>query len=229
MPGRWWRTRETARRRRLCARLPEGPLRRLLAAPLPEPTRDVREVAFLALDLETNGLNPWRDHVLSLGFVPLTGAQIDLAGATHLLVRSDQGVADSALLHGLTDDALLGGLELAEALPQLLEALRGRVLLAHHAAIETRFLSAARRRLYGAPLVCPVVDTLRLQVRLEARAGRTPRDDELRLGAARARFGLPRYRAHDALADALACAELFLAQASELAPSAPLTLEQVQH
>lgn len=217
-----------ARRQRLCARLPESPLRRLLREPPPEPTRDVREVAFLALDLETNGLNPKRDRVLSLGFVPLTGAQIDLAGAAHLLIRSDQGVAASATLHGLTDDALLGGLELTEALPQLLEALTGRVLLAHHAVIETRFLSAACRRLYGAPMLCPVVDTLRLQARLEARAARTPRDGDLRLGAARARFGLPRYRAHDALADALACAELFLAQTSELAPSAPLTLAQVQ-
>lgn len=225
---RWPYAFREARRQRLFARLPESPLRRLLAEPPPEPTRDVREVAFLALDLETNGLNPRRDRVLSLGFVPLTGAQIDLGGAAHLLIRSDQGVTDSATLHGLTDDALLNGLELAEALPQLLEALTGRVLLAHHAVIETRFLSAACRRLYGAPLLCPVVDTLRLQVRLEARAARTPRDGDLRLGAARARFGLPRYRAHDALADALACAELFLAQASELAGEAPLTLAQVQ-
>ena len=36
--------------------------------------------------------------------------------------------------------------------------------------------------------------------------------DGLRLGKLRAQYGLPYYRAHDGLTDAMACAELFLAQ-----------------
>ncbi|WP_454228235.1 hypothetical protein [Propioniciclava flava] len=55
----------------------------------------------------------------------------------------------------------------------------------------------------------------------EARAG------QLRLWAARERFGLPAYQAHDALTDALACAELYLAQVAELRSPRPLTLRDV--
>ena len=47
--------------------------------------------------------------------------------------------------------------------------------------------------------------------------------------AARGQYGLPRYAAHAALTDALACAELYLAQVAELqaATSKPRTLKSV--
>mgnify|MGYP002779903915 CR=1 FL=1 len=223
-----WPFSPEARRRRLCRTVAAGPLRDYLEAPLPDLERDYRELKLLAVDLETTGLEPRRDHILSLGFVPLDGERIRLSGARRLLVRPPVGVAESAAVHGLTDDGLARGLELREALPQLLSALRGRALLAHHAPLEERFLAAACRRLYGAPLVCLSVDTLRLERRLVGQDGSAPREDDLRLYAARARRGLPRYRAHDALADALACAELYLAQASLLANGGRLTLRALR-
>ena len=51
--------------------------------------------------------------------------------------------------------------------------------------------------------------------------------DELRLWRARRRYGLPRYRAHDALIDALACAELYLAQTAELRDRGVTTLRDL--
>ena len=38
----------------------------------------------------------------------------------------------------------------------------------------------------------------------------------LRLWTARERYGLPSYRAHECLIDAIACAELYLAQVAEM-------------
>ena len=57
-----------------------------------------------------------------------------------------------------------------------------------------------------------------------------PEPGALRLWAARKRRGLPVYRAHEALSDALACAELYLAQRAELEarhPGTTQTLRQV--
>ena len=53
--------------------------------------------------------------------------------------------------------------------------------------------------------------------------------DAYRLGAARQRYGLPEYRAHDALTDALAAAELFLAQIGHLPPDATLASVEAFH
>ena len=59
--------------------------------------------------------------------------------------------------------------------------------------------------------------------------GSEPEGGALRLWAARERRGLPVYRAHEALTDALACAELYLAQAAELAARSPETTLTLRH
>ncbi|MBS3942447.1 MAG: hypothetical protein KG028_15925 [Actinobacteria bacterium] len=73
-----------------------------------------------------------------------------------------------------------------------------------------------------------VADTLRLQRRVLGGRWHPPEPEELRLQAARERFGLPRYRAHDALTDALACAELYLAQVARLAGDGPLAFARIR-
>lgn len=168
----------------------------------------------LAVDVETTGLSSQRDHVLSVGWVPVNGDRIDLSGARRHVIRHDDP-GEAVTIHGLTHDDLAGGLPLDEVLAELREALEGRVFLAHHAPFDQAFLGAAFRAADQALPQTPVVCTLRLQRRLRSRDGEIPRG-ALRLWRARAHYGLPAAKAHDALGDAIACAELFLAQAAEL-------------
>ncbi|MEQ8967663.1 MAG: exonuclease domain-containing protein [Azospirillaceae bacterium] len=213
------------RRRWLAARCRAAPLRDVHRADLPSAATRWTEVEFLALDLETTGLDPARDAILSIGWVPLSGGAIRLAGAGYRLVAADRPVGEnSAALHGILDRHLADAPSLPAVLPELLEALTGRVAIAHHAPMEQRFLGAACRRHYGCPLAVPFIDTLALERRSFARRGRVPGDGDLRLPAARARRGLPRYRLHHALGDALACAELFLAQATAIGGKRPARL-----
>jgi DNA polymerase-3 subunit epsilon len=194
------------------------------------PTLDTpwTEAEFLAIDLETTGLDPARDVIVSVGWVPVIGGAVDLAGAAHHLVAADRSMPEeSAVLHGILDDHLHDAPPLDEVLPLLFEALTGRLPIAHHAPVEVGFLGAACRRLYGCPLVVPFVDTLKLERRAFARAQTPAADGAFRLGAARERRGLPRYRGHDALADALGCAELFLAQAASLGGRRPARLDEL--
>ena len=85
-------------------------------------------------------------------------------------------------------------------------------MVAHNANIEYFFLNEACKRVYGYPFNGPVVDTLALEVRAYRRRDKTPKSGELRLPNTRQRYNLPRYRAHNALMDAIAAGELFLAQ-----------------
>ncbi|MCY7402585.1 MAG: hypothetical protein LH477_16820 [Nocardioides sp.] len=197
---------------------PPGPVRDLAAAPPSPPATAVAAVEFLAVDIETTGLNPRRDHVLAAGWVPVAAGQIVLAEAREVLVRPPTGVdvGHSATVHGLTDDDLARAVPLADMLPQLLAALHGRVLLAHHTPIELRFLRRASRTAYGCGLPLTAVDTVTLQHRLFADAHGAVAPGLLRLHGARSKFGLPRYRAHHALVDAIAAGELLLAQIAEL-------------
>ena len=209
-------------------RVPPGALRTYLTTPPPDPATPLAAARLLAIDMETTGLNPTTDHLLSVGFVPVDGEHIDLSGAAEILVRPDGEVGESARFHGLTDDSLLPGLGLAEALEQVLEALTGRALLAHHAALESGFLAQACESVYGVRPSFDVVDTMSLQYALLSQGyDDEPPQGSLRLWAARGQYGLPRYAAHAALTDALACAELYLAQVAELQATRPRTLKSV--
>lgn len=215
------REQRRGRGRRAAGTLPAGPLQTWFATPQPSARTPLATLPLLAVDLETTGLDPRRDRIISIGWVPVDGMVIRLGGAGQAVVSGEDlgedGVGQSATVHGLTDDRLRDGVPLEAAVGLLLEALAGRVLLAHHAALETGFLQAACRRLWDVRLDLTVVDTMRLQRRVVAPGfDDEPRGEDLRLWNARARFGLPVLRAHDALHDALAAAELYLAQVAEL-------------
>jgi DNA polymerase-3 subunit epsilon len=192
-------------------------MRAYLDQPLPATSQDYRRAEYLALDLETTGLTPDADHILSVGFVPIIDQRIRLREARHLLVRADAEVAQSATIHHLTDTHLEAGQPLETVLAHVLEALAARVLLVHHAPFDVGFLEAACRQCYGVPLSVRVADTLALQRQRDRHRPHEQRDGALRLHALRHRYGLPRYPAHDALSDALATAELFLAITAGLA------------
>ncbi len=219
-----------ARRERALRRCAPGPLADLLASPSPTRDTPLERLPLLAVDIETTGLDPARDRVLAVGWVPVDGGRVDLGGAGGHVVADAGEVGRSATVHGITDDALAAGLPLEEVLGALLRALAGRVLLAHFARLETTFLGAACERLWGAGLPVEVVDTFELERRALGGGWDAASDPgALRLWTARARYGLPVYRAHEALTDALACAELYLAQRSHLDDEAPETTTTLRH
>ncbi|MDO4784568.1 MAG: exonuclease domain-containing protein [Propionibacteriaceae bacterium] len=202
--------------------LPDGPLRRYLEAPPPHPGAPPDELRLLAIDLETTGLNPANDVLLSTGYVPIEGLAVDLSGAGGSIVRVATEVGQSAVFHGLTDDQLARGRPLAEVVDDVLDALTGRVLLAHHATVEQSFLARAIEQVHGVRVRFESLDTMKLTSALIAPGfDDEPRGEDLRLWRARGRYGLPRYRSHDALTDAIACAELFLAQVAEIGSDTP--------
>ncbi|MBS0002931.1 MAG: 3'-5' exonuclease [Thioalkalivibrio sp.] len=218
------------RRQRRAAKVPPGPLRDYLAGKIPDLSNDCRETRFLAVDLETTGLNPAEDQILSIGWVAMDGLTIRLDTAGQCRVRPTREIPEaSAVIHQITDDQAARGGSLGEALERFLEVLGGRVMLAHHAAVELGFLDQACQSEYGFACMIPTVDTLRLAQDEMERRQETVRSGGLRLNALRERYNLPRYKGHDALNDALAAAELFAAQVAHRAEDKPLPLHRVLH
>ena len=203
------------RRRWRLRSVPSGPLHDFLAQPFPFPTTDYRQVRYLAVDLETTGLDPRQDDILSVGFVTIKGNLIDLSSAQHRLVRPTQAIPESsAIIHQITDDQAAEGEPLEQVMRDFLQQLTGKVLVAHHAWVELSFLGMACKRLFGSGLVVPAVDTQFLAKRWFEQRHKVIKPGDLRLHALGDQYNLPRYTAHNALSDALAAAELFVAQAA---------------
>ncbi len=201
--------------------------RRLLEVRWPRGACDYRALSYLAVDLEMTALDPHRGEIVAMGYVPVEHGEVSLRGARSLVVRPEHGVGESAAIHGIRDRDVRGGVPLEEALAALLDAMWGRVLVAHHAPVDLAFLNAFCRRLFHVPFLVPTVDTMGLERRrLALRRGHVEAG-ELRLYRCRERYNLPLYRAHDALTDALATAELFLAQTAHMAGHGGLRLRQL--
>lgn len=176
-------------------------------------------VEIVSLDLETTGLNPATDQILSYGKVHIRSGNIHLSTAKHELVKPQKLIPEaSAVIHYITDDVASSARPLEQVLPDLLDFLWGKVMLVHFNKIEQGFLNAACQRLYGSPFIIPTIDTLNLAERVLVRRNHAIVTNQLRLFNLRDRFNLPAYKAHDALNDAMTTAELFLLLEGEINP-----------
>ncbi len=221
-----------ARYAELAAGARDARLRAFYAAGVPGGDTPLAAVPMVALDLETTGLDPRRDEIVSVGVVPMDLACIHASASRHWVVRPRRALdAESVTLHGITHSQVAAAPDLGEVLGELLEALAGRIVVVHCRAIERGFLAEGLRERIGEALTFAVIDTMELEARAHrprkrgwwARLFDRSPQASLRLADARARYGLPRYRPHHALSDALATAELLQAQvAHRYTASTPL-------
>ena len=198
---------------------PHAVLRDYAQADWPDRGTPARDARFLALDFELDGLSD-DAHVLQVGWAPFSATGIPLGGARSRDICSTRRLDDTAVtIHGIGEQRARAGEPLEQVLTELLGAMPGHILVAHAAWIERRTLARAMQSVFGAAVPLRSICTLALERKLHpGLVGNEP----YRLGSARARYNLPPHDLHDALGDALAAAELFLAQLSRLPPETRL-------
>jgi DNA polymerase-3 subunit epsilon len=171
-----------------------------------------RETDFLVVDTETSSLDPSTGELLSIGWVVIRQGRILMDSAEHYLLKSQRSVGVSATIHQIRDCELDDGLTHSEIMKRLLYVAKNKVLVFHHAPLDMAFLNRSSRAVYGMPLLWPALDTLQIEKHILEKKQIPLGKSVLRLASCRARYNLPSYPAHNALVDALATAELLLAQ-----------------
>ena len=175
----------------------------------------LHDVTFCVIDLETTGLDAASDEIIAFATVPIAGARVRMREARYRVVRPRRMPrANTILIHGLRSEELADAPSLGEVMDELLAELTGRVLVAHVATVDERFLRRALLEA-GTSLRNPVIDTAELAAELFARRHQ-PGPREVGLTPLARRLGLPVHRPHEADGDALTAAQVFLALATEL-------------
>ena len=193
------------------------------AAALPHPDAQWRAGRFCVLDLETTGLDPHQDEIVSFAAVPIDEGRIRVAGLTQSLVRPARPISASAIrIHGIRPADVESAPTLHEALPGLVAAMTGRILVVHVDWVERGFLRGPLRTL-GLKLREPVLDTARIARALFPDL----QTDAVSLTLLARRLSLPVYRQHEARGDALTTAQVFLALASKLDLRSPQTIRSL--
>jgi DNA polymerase-3 subunit epsilon len=157
----------------------------------------IQDVPMAALDVETTGLDPSRDAIVSIGVVPMTLARIQASASRYRVVQPDAELTpESVAIHTITHTQIEDAPDLESILGALLRLLAGRVVVAHCADIERGFLAAALMTRIGEGIEFPVIDTMELEARLHRRSprfldrllGRRPPVASIRLADSRARY-----------------------------------------
>ncbi|RDL43385.1 3'-5' exonuclease [Marinomonas piezotolerans] len=187
-----------------------------------EQSRSWQESTYFVLDMETTGLDPKQHQVISLGWVLIERGVIQLDTAQHLLLDSAQIDDSSVGIHMITDtDVLEQGRRHASVLRYLRQIMKDKVLVVHYSPLELGFLKMLWQTQPMPDLAIDWVDTMQIERRRCERAQTVIQEGGYRLGACRDRYGLPDYPSHDALTDALATAELLLAQIAHYSRQEP--------
>jgi DNA polymerase III subunit epsilon len=174
-----------------------------------------RSARFIVVDVETTGLDPRRDAIVSYAALPVEAGRVPAGAALRSLVRPPTPPAGSSIeIHGLRAADLTAAPPLLEALAPLAAAMNGRTPVAHAAWVERAFLREPLRAL-GSHMPRRVVDTALLWRMLCVLRGEGD-PGWCGLSAVAAGLDLPAHRRHVAEGDALTTAQAFLALATHL-------------
>lgn len=173
---------------------------------------------WVVLDVETSGLDPATDQVLAIGAVAVRAdrarARITMADSLELFVaQAAPSERENILVHGIGEAAQRSGLDPARASERLRAYLGDSPVVAFHAAFDRGFLSRALKSWSGHTLGNAWLDVAELAPALHEEAGGHALDDWL------AHFAIPVDQRHNACADALATAMLFVRLLADVPPA----------
>ncbi len=208
----------------------KSPWLRDYAAKLPLDHRaKVRDLRFVAIDIETTGLDARIHEILSIGTVDIEGFQIRSESARHWWVKPRGRIeAQSVNIHGITESQLANAPYIEEVVPEVMAHLSGAVLLAHNASIERDFLAAAIRQVEDVKVPFTMADTLIMERAKLFRQNIPINRFALQLDTVMQRYNLLQDRSHDALSDALGCAQVALALFAHTKMRSQLDLRAIQ-
>jgi DNA polymerase III epsilon subunit-like protein len=125
----------------------------------PDPATTLAELDFVAIDTETTGLDPRRDLLVAVAAVPFVRGQPRLeSGYTRLVNPGSPIPASAQAIHGIGDADVRDAPSAAAALPGLLDACRGRVLVAHTVAFDLALINRSARGARLPRLQAPALD-----------------------------------------------------------------------
>ena len=189
------------------------------------------QARYVVADVETSGLDVRRDRLISIGAVAVKSGLIDPGDAFEVVLRQEQASdTRNILIHGIGGMQQREGMDPVTALLGFLEFLGNDALVAYHASFDEVMIGRAMSDVLGLDFRPPWIDLAWILPRLCPEIHDGLADLDLWLDA----FGIPVLVRHNALADALATAQLLqlalprAARAGAVTPRRLLEMEKAR-
>ena len=157
---------------------------------------------WVSLDLETTGMNPAKDHILSLAAVPVRDGRLRLSERFERRVHTARAFGiESIRHHRITPDEASSGEQVTDVVRDFLQWLGSRRLLGYYLGFDLDMLAPHVRALAGFALPNAVVD-LGGEVAILQRRQRPDAPVNLDFAHIAETLGVPMIARHTALGDA---------------------------
>lgn len=176
------------------------------ALPDPDLHQPLQAMRCVVVDVETSGLDPFHDRLISIGAVALTGGLLRLAESFEVVLRQHTPSDErNILVHGIDGTTQACGQDAADGLAAFLEFAGKSPLIGFHADFDRTMIRRAMLAELGSAPVNAWLDVAALAPALFAdrASSAVTLDDWLQV------FGIENHARHNALADACATAQLF--------------------
>lgn len=191
--------------RRLAHRyLLQDPAFRFLSEPAPEGEA-------VAIDCETTGLNTRCDDIITVAAVRVRGARILTSERFEATVKPVARMRIEAIkVHRLREGDVAHGRRIEDTLPELLAFIGSRPLIGYCLELDVAMINRRLRRLLGIELPNRRIEVSQLYY--ERKYGDAPpgAEADLRFATILSDLGLPMLDQHDAFADALMTAMIYV-------------------
>lgn len=179
-------------------------------------SRSIADTLFAVVDLETTGFNPSKDRIVQMAAVVMDGRGrvVDTFDTVVRPESPDQYEHGAEHVHGISREMVQNGMPLRQALQKIWSITEGRVFTAHNARFDVSFLEAESERVGMGRQVDRYLDTLAL-----ARSADKEKQRKHSLEALCQHYGVERERAHEAMSDAKATAQILMQLITELGVS----------
>ena len=114
---------------------------------------------FAIVDLETSGLEPGNARVIEIAIL-LVNSKGDIQEEYATLINPGNGQVGPTFIHHITEEAVLTAPTFQEVAGDILKRFENRIIVAHHAAFEDKFLAAEFERAGIKVPPLPALDTL---------------------------------------------------------------------
>lgn len=166
---------------------------------------------WVAIDCEMTGLNPKKDHLLSIAAIHINGTHIDSGNGLHLICRPPvMPKKDTIVIHGLRPADVENGVSYQQMLEILLPFIGNRPIVGYCTQLDMGFLNRVTKDYMGSPLPNSVIDIRDLYNRKSGNRTQGVSHQAQQLTAICNQLNLPDLEAHDAYNDALLTAMAFL-------------------
>lgn len=183
---------------------------------------------YVVVDVEASGLDTRTDRLIAIGAVAVKSGLIDPADAFEVVLRQNQASdTDNILIHGIGGTQQREGMPPAEALLEFLDFLRGGVLVAYHAPFDAAMIGRAMDEFLDLRFRPLWIDLASILPELCPDTHADQGALDLWLQA----FDIPVLARHNALADALATAQLLqvvLPRATRAGAATPRGLAEME-